>query len=87
MSLILGAVKVGGASRMCDTAHWGNWADCLEMVRNRHPHIWPAALQVNFKCARVGRPIERQWSGLSIYAKGLDSPPRESRLAHPFIIR
>ena len=24
---------------MCDAAHWSSWADCLEMVQNRHPHI------------------------------------------------
>ena len=39
MLLTLGGLGVGGASRMCDAAHWGSWADCLEMVQNRHPHI------------------------------------------------
>ena len=29
---------------MCDAAHWGSWADCLEMVQNRHPHIAHAIL-------------------------------------------
>ena len=39
MPLTLGGLGVGGASRMCDAAHWSSWADCLEMVQNRHPHI------------------------------------------------
>ena len=30
---------MGGASRMCDAAHWDSWADCWEMMKNRHPHI------------------------------------------------
>ena len=34
----------GGASRMCDAAHWSSWADCLKMVQNRHPHIAHAIL-------------------------------------------
>ena len=29
---------------MCDAAHWSSWADCLEMVQNRHPHIAHATL-------------------------------------------
>ena len=44
MPLTLGGLGVGGASRMCDAAHWSSWADCLEMVQNRHPHIAHAIL-------------------------------------------
>ena len=39
MPLTFGGLGVGGASRMCDAAHWSSWADCVEMVQNRHPHI------------------------------------------------
>ena len=26
-------------------AHWGDWANCLEMVQNRHPHIVSSILE------------------------------------------
>ena len=45
MPLTLGGLGVGGASRTCDAAHWGSWADCLERVTNRHPHIVHAILR------------------------------------------
>ena len=44
-ALTLGGLGVGGASRTCDAANWGSWADCLEMVKNRHPHIAHAILR------------------------------------------
>ena len=39
LPLTLGGVGVGGALRLRDAAHWGSWADCLEMVRARHPQV------------------------------------------------
>ena len=39
LPLTLGGVGVGGALRLRDAAHWGSWADCLEMGRARHPQV------------------------------------------------
>ena len=39
LPLTLGGVGVGCALRIRDAAHWGSWADCLEMVRARHPQV------------------------------------------------
>ena len=39
LPLTFGGVGVGGALRIRDAAHWGSWADCLEMVRARHPQV------------------------------------------------
>ena len=36
---------MGGASRTCDAALWGSWADCQEMMTNRHLHIAHAILR------------------------------------------
>ena len=36
LPLALGGLGVGGSWRIRDAAHWGSWADCLEMVRVRH---------------------------------------------------
>ena len=74
MPLTMGGLGVGGASRTCDAAHWGSWADCLEMVTNRHPHIAHAILRGLasrtpglFECRpRVRGPIERHRSGSSV---------------------
>ena len=39
LPLTLGGLGVSGAQRLRDAAHWGSWADCLEMVRARHPQV------------------------------------------------
>ena len=35
MPLTLGGLGIGGAERIRDAAHWGNWADCLETIKVR----------------------------------------------------
>ena len=39
LPLALGGLGVGGSWRICDAAHWGSLADCLEIVRVRHPMV------------------------------------------------
>ena len=39
MPLSLGGLGIGGCSRIRHAAHWGSLADCLEMVKQRHPQI------------------------------------------------
>ena len=36
---------MGSASRIRDAAKWGIWADCLEMIQNRHPDVARSVLQ------------------------------------------
>ena len=33
----LGGLLIGGALMTRDAAHWGSWADCLEMIAQKHP--------------------------------------------------
>ena len=39
LPLTLGGLGVGGSARVRDAAFWGSWADCLEMVKARHPQV------------------------------------------------
>ena len=39
MPWTLGGLGIGGAERVRDAAHWGSWADCLEMIKVRHPDV------------------------------------------------
>ena len=39
LPLTLGGLGVALSSRIRDAAHWGSWADCLEMVRARHHQV------------------------------------------------
>ena len=44
LPLTLGGLEVGAAMRIRDATHWGSWADCLEMVQERHPQVADLAL-------------------------------------------
>ena len=37
--LSLGGLDLQSATRTREAAHWASWADCLFMVRNRHPVV------------------------------------------------
>ena len=39
LPLTLGGLGVGGTGRVRDAAFWGSWADCLDMVKARHPQV------------------------------------------------
>ena len=39
LPLTLGGLGVGGGARVRDAVFWGSWADCLEMVKARHPQV------------------------------------------------
>ena len=42
---------LGNASRILDAAHWGSWADCLEMIQKRHPDVARSVVQRLATCA------------------------------------
>ena len=39
LPLTLGGLGLASAVRIRDAAHWGSWADCLEMTNTRHPDV------------------------------------------------
>ena len=39
LPLVIGGLGLRSASRLRDAAHWGNWADTLKMVHERHPMV------------------------------------------------
>ena len=55
MPLSLGGLGVGGALLTRDAAHWGSWADCLEMIAQRHPLVAQAIVNWGGDSVRVFR--------------------------------
>ena len=39
LPLLLGGLGLRSASRLRESAHWASWADCLEMIHQRHPDV------------------------------------------------
>ena len=39
MPLSLGGLGLRSASRLSESAFWASWADCMEMIRHRHPEV------------------------------------------------
>ena len=39
LPLVLGGLGLRSASRLREPAHWASWADCLVMIRQRHPDV------------------------------------------------
>ena len=53
LPLTLGGLGVGGSGRVRDAAFWGSWADCLEMVKARHPQV-AQDMMTGFRSQRSG---------------------------------
>ena len=45
LPVTLGGVGLGSALRIREAAFWASWADCLEMVTERHPSIATAMIE------------------------------------------
>ena len=45
LPLPLGGVGLGSAQKVREAANWASWADCLEMVSERHPTIAAAMIE------------------------------------------
>ena len=56
MLLTLGGMGLGSGSRIRDAAKWGSWADCLEMIQNRHPDV--ARIVVQGLASRASECLE-----------------------------
>ena len=75
MPLTLGGLGVGSAFRTRDSAHWGSWADCLEMIAHRHPPVATAIME-DFNVGAQSDPLF-PWQGQS-----QDCGKREWRSPH-----
>ena len=77
MPLSLGGLGVGGALMTRDAAHWGSWADCLEMIAQRHPPVAQAIVNGVGDSVRVFR--FRCRSDRTIAGCGIGDPHMASR--------
>ena len=67
-ALILGGLGTGNSERTRDAAHWGSWADCLEMIKIRHLD----ARRIVQGMARCFQAVEEAASRLRLM--GVDTP-------------
>ena len=97
LPLSLGGVGLGSACRIREAANWASWADCLEMVKNRHPSIATAMIEGITQrpegcmgtVARTTEALEKvgmeipTWSELSEGARPDHTWPRERDPTEP----
>ena len=80
----LGGVGVAHAVRGREAAHWASWADCIKMVKQRHPHIAATMMRSLVDhdpvapCFREVRSCQR-----SLMEAGFDIPEWESLTESP----
>ena len=72
MSLTMGGLGVGRCSRIQHAAHWGSWADCLEMVKHRHPQVAEDIIR-GMNMAHGHMAVVEE-SGARLREVGLDTP-------------
>ena len=77
MPLIVGSLGVGGCSRIRHAAHWGSWADCLEMVKDRDPQV-AEDITMDVAHGSFGRWVEATTKGMG--AGALPSRPRVAEI-------
>ena len=68
----MGCLGVGGCSRIRHAAHWGSWADCLEMVKDRHPQVAEDIIR-GMNLAHGHMAVVEE-SGARLREVGLDTP-------------
>ena len=97
LPLTLGGVGLGSALRIREAANWASWADCLEMVRERHPSIATAMIEgITLKSqgctgsvARTAEALQKvgmempSWMELSERARPGGQGPRERDSTEP----
>ena len=76
MPLTMGGLGVGGCSRIRHAAHWGSWADCLEMVKDRHPQVAEDIIR-GMNLAHGHMAVVEE-SGARLREVGLDTPNWEA---------
>ena len=82
LPLVMGGLGLRSASNLRDAAHWGNWADTLKMVHERHPLVADVILRA--MAARSEAPaIEAiNQSVKNLLAVGHDVPTWESLMTN-----
>ena len=76
MPLTLGGLGVGGSSKIQHAAHWGSWADCLEMIKQRHPGS--AEDIIHGMAVGLGHMKVVEESGARLREMGVITPPWEA---------
>ena len=73
MLLTLGGLGIGNSERTRDAAHWGSWADCLEMIKIRHLDVARRIVQgMATRSSRCFQAVEEAASRLRLI--GVDTP-------------
>ena len=76
LPLTLGGLGVGGSSKIRHTAHWSSWADCLEMIKQRHPGS--AEDIIHGMAVGSGHMKVVEESGTRLREMGVSTPPWEA---------
>ena len=64
LPVTLGGVGLGSALRIREAAFWASWADCLEMVTERHPSITTAMIEgITQKSQGCMGSVAEGWNG------------------------
>ena len=67
------SLGIGNSERTRDAAHWGSWADCLEMIKIRHPDVVRRIVQeMATRSSRCFQAVEEAASRLRLM--GVDTP-------------
>ena len=70
LPLVLGGLGLRSASRLREPAHWASWADCLVMIRQRHPDVAQLEGQPDTPCPRAA--AKAPWSTTGV--TGFETP-------------
>ena len=76
LPLTLGGLGVGGSSKIRHAAHWGSWADCLEMIKQRH--LGSAEDIIHGMAVGLGHMKAVEESGTRLREMGVSIPPWEA---------
>ena len=76
LPLTLGGLGVGGNSKIRHAAHWGSWANCLEMIKQRHPGSVGEIM--NGMAVGLGHIMVVGESGTRLREMGVSIPPWEA---------
>ena len=66
LPMSLGGLGLRSAVRTSKAAHWASWADCLPMIRERHPQV------ANIMVEQLDRPQTRCFAAVSSALRDLE---------------
>ena len=78
----MGGLGLRSAARMAPAAYWASWADCLHMIRNRHPTLANLFVRALSEGAAVEQCLrELQESHALLHGEGFRESPNWEQLA------